>query len=224
MSDIQTLKQRLEETFPGFKCVEDRGELTLIVPASDLQATAKTLSTDSNFLFTVLIDLCGVDYLTYGEGDWKTESATQTGFSRGRMHQTYLDAKKQEYKERFAVAIHLLSLHHNWRLRIKCFCPEAKPAVPSLVDIWPVANWYEREAFDLYGILFDGHPDLRRLLTDYGFVGHPFRKDFPLIGHTEVRFDMTEGRVVSDAVDIEPRTLVPRVVRDDHRYIKQSES
>ena len=224
MSDIQTLKQLLDEVFPDYTCKENVGELTLIVPASELKEAATLLHSNAKLSFKTLIDLCGVDYLTYGEDEWKTDSATQTGFSRGRMHRAYVDAKEREYPDRFAVVIHLLSVEHNWRLRVKTYCPEAKPAVPSVVDVWASANWFEREAFDLFGILFDGHPDLRRLLTDYGFVGHPFRKDFPLIGHVESRFDKTEGRVVADPVSIEERTLVPRVIREDHRYIEEDEA
>ncbi len=224
MSNIETLKQRLQEQFPEHACHENVGELTLTVPASSLIETAKKLQADSQFSFKTLVDLCGVDYLTYGQDEWKTDGATQTGFSRGRMHRVYLESKAQEYPERFAVVLHLLSVENNWRLRVKTFCPDSKPSVPSVVDIWSSANWYEREAFDMYGILFDGHPDLRRILTDYGFVGHPFRKDFPLIGHTEVRFDQTQARVVADPVSIEARTLVPRVIRDDHRYIEGDEA
>lgn len=221
MSDNQSLKQLLDEIFPDLTCKDEFGELTLIVPSEQLKQVAGILKTNAQLLFKTLIDLCGVDYLTYGQGDWQTDRSTQTGFGRGRMHREYLDAKKREYPERFAVVIHLLSVKKNQRLRLKVYCPNQKPVVPSVVDVWPVANWYEREAFDLFGILFDGHPDLRRLLTDYGFVGHPFRKDFPLSGYTEVRYDKSEGRVVSEAVDIEPRTLVPRVIRDDHRYIDE---
>ena len=124
---------------------------------------------------------------------------------------------------RFAVVYHLLSLKHNHRLRLRTFAEGEPPVMHSVTDIWSSANWYEREAFDLFGILFEGHPDLRRILTDYGFVGHPFRKDFPLIGNVEVRYDIEKGRVVYQPVSIEPRTLVPRVIRDDHRYLQQAE-
>ncbi|MBT8145182.1 MAG: NADH-quinone oxidoreductase subunit C [Gammaproteobacteria bacterium] len=168
------------------------------------------------FGFEMLIDLAGVDYLGYGEPEWKTEAATVTGYSRAVNRPRVV---REDDDRRFAVVYHLLSLAHNRRIRVRSFCPDAdQPIMPSVVDIWPAANWFEREAFDLFGILFEGHPDLRRILTDYGFIGHPFRKDFPLIGTMEVRYDPEKGRVVYEPVSIEPRTLVPKVIRDDNRY------
>ena len=163
-----------------------------------------------------MIDLAGVDYLDYGRAEWRTTAATASGFSRGvnRAAPHTLAGNK-----RFAVVYQLLSIQHNWRLRVRVWCEELEdPMVESVTDIWPSANWFEREAFDLYGILFRGHPDLRRLLTDYGFIGHPFRKDFPLIGNVEVRYDAELKRVIYEPVTIEARTLVPRVIRHDNRY------
>jgi NADH-quinone oxidoreductase subunit C len=166
------------------------------------------------------MDVCGVDYLTYGTDEWNTEDATETGFSRGvERGPVILDETEAFPEKRFAVVYHLLSLANNLRLRLRIFTgTENPPIVKSVVDIWNSANWFERETFDLYGILFEGHPDLRRILTDYGFIGHPFRKDFPLIGNVEVSYDAEKGRVAYKPVSIEPRTLVPRVIRDDNRY------
>jgi NADH-quinone oxidoreductase subunit C len=194
-------------------------ELTIEVePARLLEACAE-LRDAEELCFDLLVDLCGVDYLEYGRDEWKTHSATGTGFSRGvnRRPQSYEATQKPP--RRFAVVYHLLSIRHNRRLRLRCWCEDREPPiVESVVGIWPAANWFEREAFDLYGILFRGHPDLRRILTDYGFIGHPFRKDFPVIGNVEVRYDPEKKRVVYQPVTIEPRVLVPKVIRDDHRY------
>ena len=172
------------------------------------------------FGFDMLMDVCGVDYLDYGHAEWKTRDATDSGFSRGvEREPVIIDDAESFDPRRFAVVYHLLSLSHNWRLRLRTFSgPSNPPVVRSLVDVWNSANWFEREAFDLYGILFEGHPDLRRILTDYGFIGHPFRKDFPLSGNVEVSYDAEKGRVAYQPVSIEPRTLVPRVIRDDNRY------
>jgi len=165
------------------------------------------------------VDLAGIDYQHYGRDEWQTESATGTGFSRGRKQNVGVVEVPPPEPRRFAVAYQLLSITHNRRLRLRVNCTsEEEPVVDSVVDIWAGANWFEREAFDLFGILFKGHPDLRRLLTDYGFVGHPFRKDFPLIGNVEVRYDPEKKRVVYEPVAIEPRVLVPKVIRDDSRY------
>jgi NADH-quinone oxidoreductase subunit C len=168
---------------------EALGELTLVVKAADYAGVARTLRDDPALRFELLIDLCGADYQTWGEGAW-------TG-------------------PRFAAITHLLSIAHNRRLRLRVFAPdEAFPVVDTLTDIWPAANWFEREAFDLYGIMFAGHPDLRRILTDYGFIGHPFRKDFPLSGNVEMRYDPEQKRVIYQPVSIEPRENTPRVVRE----------
>ena len=196
------------------------GELTFEVSAAALLDVCRALRDEAEFRFDMLMDVCGVDYLDYGKVEWETNSASESGFSRGvsqdvsGSHETPASAES-----RFAVAYHLLSIATNRRLRLRVFADGGEPPiVPSVVEVWNSANWYEREAFDLFGILFEGHPDLRRLLTDYGFIGHPFRKDFPLIGNVEVRYDPEKGRVVYQPVSIEPRTLVPKVIRDDNRY------
>ncbi|MDR2240101.1 MAG: NADH-quinone oxidoreductase subunit C [Zoogloeaceae bacterium] len=166
------------------------GEVTLEVAAGDYLETARLLRDDPNLRFEQLIDLTGVDYSAWGDGAW-------TGL-------------------RFAAVCHLTSVTLNWRLRLRAFAPDdAFPVLPSVVDIWNSANWYEREAFDLYGILFEGHPDLRRILSDYGFVGHPFRKDFPISGYVEMRYDPDQRRVVYQPVTIEPRENTPRIIRED---------
>jgi NADH-quinone oxidoreductase subunit C len=199
------------------------GELGYRVNPEDLLTVARTLRDAPELKFEVLIDVCGVDYQAYGRDEWQTSSATETGFSRGRLRgpAPVADVEQATYRPagRFAAVYHLLSITHNHRLRLKTFAAsDERPIVDSVYDVWNSADWFEREAFDLYGILFRGHPDLRRLLTDYGFIGHPFRKDFPLIGNVEVRYDPVKGRVVYEPVSIEPRTLVPKVIRDDARY------
>jgi NADH-quinone oxidoreductase subunit C len=193
------------------------GDVAYEVTAADLLSVCRELRDDPHFGFQQLIDLAGVDYLDYGRDEWSTLGSTTTGFSRGvnRINETVSEPRAS----RFAVTYQLLSITNNWRLRLRSFTVEGEPPViDSVVDLWASANWYEREAFDLYGILFKGHPDLRRILTDYGFIGHPFRKDFPLIGNVEVKYDPAKGRVVYQPVSIEPRTLVPRVIREDNRY------
>ena len=195
------------------------GELTFEVEAAALVGVCLTLRDDERLCFETLADLSGVDYLTFGHDEWNTHLATSSGFSRGVAADDSAAATPAAAPRRFAAVYHLLSLRHNRRLRLRAFCDAGEPPLlDSVVDVWPAANWYEREAFDLFGILFRGHPDLRRLLTDYGFIGHPFRKDFPLIGHVEVRYDPEQRRVVYQPVTIEARVLVPRVIRDDHRY------
>ncbi len=191
-------------------------ELCYEVQPANLKTVCLALRDDPALKFEILIDLAGIDYLDYGRDEWKTSSATSSGFSRGVNR----DGPRVPHDgARFAVAYNLLSVTHNQRIRIRARCEDAEdPLIDSVVDIWPGANWFEREAFDLYGILFSGHPDLRRILTDYGFIGHPFRKDFPLIGNVEVRYDADKQRVVYEPVSIEPRTLVPKVIRHDNRY------
>jgi NADH-quinone oxidoreductase subunit C len=170
---------------------ERLNEITIEVPAADYLNTCEKLKTHPELGFEQLIDLCGVDYASYGD-------------------------RPREGK-RFAAVIHLLSTKNNWRLRVRAFCPDDSfPVIASLVDVWPAAGWFEREAFDLFGIVFEGHPDLRRLLTDYGFVGHPFRKDFPLSGHVEMRYDPEQKRVVYQPVTIDPREVTPRIVREQN--------
>ena len=202
------------------------GQLSYCIDAADLLEVCRVLRDDDAIRCEMMMDLCGVDYLVYGRDEWQTESATGTGFSRGVFREQDLPLEKDDRDEaqyrpkgRFAVVYQLLSIKHNHRSRLKTYCPDDRqPLIDSVTQIWNSADWYEREAFDLYGILFRGHPDLRRLLTDYGFIGHPFRKDFPLIGQVEMRYDPEKGRVVYEPVSIEPRTLVPKVIRDDHRY------
>lgn len=214
------------------QAVEDRGQYTIEVASDRVLEVCKGLRDHKELRFQQLIDLCGVDYLGYGQSEWATDEATDSGFSRGVSGAgpgRFTWSERPEAASaarRFAVVVHLLSLDNNVRLRLRYFAPDDElPVVPSLVDIWGAANWFEREAFDLYGIVFEGHPDLRRILTDYGFVGHPFRKDFPLIGNVEVRYDPDKRRVVYEPVSIEPRVLVPRVLRDDSRYLQaQNES
>jgi len=193
------------------------GEVTVECCTQNLKAIMLKLRDGKAFAFDELIDLCGVDYLTYGEYDWETDSATENGFSRGVERQ---EAKAYaQDKPRFAVVYHLLSTIRNHRLRVKLFVDENNLMVPSVHDLWKGANWFEREAYDLYGILFEGHPDLRRILTDYGFIGHPFRKDFPVSGHVEMRYDAKLQKVIYAPVDIVPRITVPKVIRNDNRYI-----
>ena len=193
-SKLETLKANLEAAFSGrlLSVTEAIGELTIVVSAKEYQDIATRLRDDSSLRFEQLVDLCGVDYQTYGDGAYDGP--------------------------RFAAVLHLLSVTNNWRLRVRVFAQDDDvPLIPSVVDVWNSANWYEREAFDLYGIVFEGHPDLRRILTDYGFIGHPFRKDFPISGYVEMRYDPEEKRVVYQPVTIEPREITPRVIRED-RY------
>ena len=195
-------------------------ELTYEVDKSDLVEVCTVLRDEEAFAFETVVDICGVDYLSYGEAEWQTRAASNSGFSRGVEREVIIpDADATFDARRFAVVYHLLSVSNNTRLRLRVFTGEQNPpVVPTVVGVWSGANWFEREAFDLFGILFEGHPDLRRILTDYGFIGHPFRKDFPLSGNVEVRYDEEQARVVYEPVQIEPRTLVPRTIRDDNRY------
>jgi NADH-quinone oxidoreductase subunit C len=201
-------------------------ELTYEVPAERLLETAAALRTGAAFKFEMLMDVCGIDYLEHGVAEWKTMEATSSGFSRARSRRGLVEAVTSEQPgapvaagRRFATVYHLLSLSHNQRVRLRVYCPDnEQPMVDSVCGIWSSADWFEREAFDLFGIFFKGHPDLRRLLTDYGFIGHPFRKDFPLSGNVEVRYDPEKGRVIYQPVTIEPRVLVPKVIRRDNRY------
>ena len=192
-------------------------ELAYETDAATLLEVCRTLRDAPELRFQMLIDLAGVDYLHFGRDDWQTDSATRSGFSRARSAQQ--DPPDPDAAGRFAVVYQLLSVAHNQRLRLRVRCPDtAEPAVDSVIDVWASANWFEREAFDLFGIVFRGHPDLRRILTDYGFIGHPFRKDFPLTGNVEVQYDPDRQRVVYRPVSITPRVLVPKVIRHDNRY------
>ena len=223
----ESLSEQLVDCFGDRIEISDSGPgmVTIQVSVDDWFEVAQTLRDEPRFLFQQLTDLCGVDYLGFGQVEWETTDATHEGFSRGveSMGPGRFDWKNRpestDAEQRFRVVAHLLSTTHNARLRISTFAAdEGFPIVPSLVEVWNSANWYERETFDMFGIIFEGHPDLRRILTDYGFTGHPFRKDFPLIGNVTVRYDEEKGRVVYEPVEIEPRVLVPRVIRDDFRY------
>lgn len=191
------------------------GELTIEVSRENILAVCQLLRDEPALQFDMLMDLCGVDYLHYGCSEWTTVDATSSGFERGVAKLEGAARNPHWHKPRFAVVYHLLSVAKNWRIRVRALLPDHEPLIESVVSIWQSANWYEREAFDLYGILFKNHPDLRRILTDYGFIGHPFRKDFPLIGEVAMRYDAKAGRVVYEPVDIEPRTLVPKVIRKE---------
>lgn len=197
MNGIGELAQRLRDGLGAQALSVDTAldEVTVTVRAADWREVSLRLRDDPQFGFEQLIDLCGIDYLEYGNG----ERGTLPG------------------EGRFAVVMHLLSLANNWRVRVRAFCPsDDLPLVASLVEVWPAAGWYEREAFDLYGIVFEGNPDLRRILTDYGFVGYPFRRDFPVSGHVEMRYDPQLRRVIYQPVTIEPRENTPRVIREEH--------
>ena len=213
---INVLKDKLQQHFTDDILDGELtfGELTLHIAADHIVTVCQQLR--DQFGFEQLIDLCGVDYSEYGGTAWETKGASDLGFSRAVDVDNNLEAAPEGF--RFAVVYHLLSLQHNQRLRLKVRLDAEQPIIDSVTCVWHSANWFEREAFDLYGILFDGHEDLRRILTDYGFVGHPFRKDFPLIGNVEMRYDPEQKRVIYEPVSIEDRTLVPRVIRDDNRY------
>jgi NADH-quinone oxidoreductase subunit C len=185
------------------------GEVTAVVDAANLPTVMRALRDRAEVRFETLIDLCGVDYSAYAG-----EHADLADFGSDATPPEHLVPRSGR---RFAAIYHLLSLAHNWRLRVRAYAPDDEfPVVPSVVDLWPSANWYEREAFDLFGIVFSGHPDLRRILTDYGFIGHPFRKDFPLSGNVEMRYDPEQGRVIYQPVSIEPREVVPRIIREEN--------
>jgi NADH-quinone oxidoreductase subunit C len=192
------------------------GELSYEVAPADLVAAVTVLRDDPELRFEMLVDVAGVDFMEYGRTEWRTVSSTNSGFGRAVNRD---GAGGAHQGPRFAVVYQLLSITHNERLTLRAFCADdVDPSIDTLVGVHAGANWFEREAFDLFGIVFNGHPDLRRILTDYGFIGHPFRKDFPLVGNVEVRYDNEKQRVVYEPVEIVPRTLVPRVIRDDARY------
>ncbi|MGQ7844001.1 NADH-quinone oxidoreductase subunit C [Granulosicoccus sp. 3-233] len=224
----QNMLEALQAVFPDNASIQHSLDLIVMdVAPSELIAVATELRDNETLSFRQLSDLAGVDYATYGHDEWATDTENNASFSRAvnaastgsLTFNTGLELPPSD-RPRFVVVYHLLSLDHNVRLRVRCAAPDdAMPVVPSVIAIWNNANWYEREAFDLFGILFDGHPDLRRILTDYGFIGHPFRKDFPLIGNVEMRYDSVKERVIYEPVSIEPRVLVPRVIREDSRYV-----
>ena len=215
-NSLETLRTELQDRFANIPLKAEIAyhELIVEVPAAHISAVCEALR--NQFDFSQLMDLCGVDYSQYGQADWETKQASSTGFSRGVSKNIY---QENSDLPRFAVVYHLLSIKHNQRVRVRAFAEGEPPRIDSVASIWSAANWYEREAFDLFGILFIGHTDLRRILTDYGFIGHPFRKDFPLEGNVEMRYDPEKKRVIYEPVSIEPRTLVPRVIRHDNRYI-----
>ena len=218
MADIQKLHANINERFSHL--IENSkityGELTIEVIPDHLREICFGLRDDAKFDFKLLLDVCGVDFLQYGISEWQTDSASESGFERGVEVNAFSD--ERHLKHRFASVYHLLSIGCNQRIRIRVFLDEKQLEVPSVQDIWPAANWFERESFDLLGIIYQGHPDLRRILTDYGFIGHPFRKDFPLIGNLEARYDAVERRVIYEPVSIQPRILEPKVIRTDPRY------
>ncbi len=221
---IGQLEARLGQTL--VRADASGGQLTIEVLPENWLAVARILRDEPAFAFEQLIDLCGMDYLSYGQTEWDTTDVSSQGFSRGVEGEgagrfRWSDRPRAvDIPNRFAVVVHLLSLTHNRRLRLRAYCADDElPSIASLTGIWAGVNWFEREAFDLFGVVFEGHPDLRRILTDYGFVGHAFRKDFPLIGNVEVRYDPDKRRVVYEPVSsVEPRVLVPRTIRDDSRY------
>jgi len=219
--------EQIQKLFPENDSIHvDIDLVSLSVAPADLLAVCTELRDNPLCSFKQMSDICGVDYATYGQSEWSTETDTDASFSRAvnassvgtLTFNTGLDLPKLSHA-RFASVTHLLSLDHNVRVRIQCLAENDDiPMVPSLTSVWAGADWFERESFDLFGILYEGHDDLRRLLTDYGFTGHPFRKDFPLIGNVEMRYDPLKKRVVYEPVSIEPRVLVPRVIREDSRY------
>mgnify|MGYP001156772631 FL=1 len=203
----------------GYEIESDEDMLTLRVKKESLLSVMKTLKNHENLMFNQLTDICGIDYSLFGKPEWKTREATNSGYSRGIKSSSHGRIKFGDkiddvsLEDRFCVCYHLLSIKHNHRIRIKVYLSDDPQVIPSITSIWASADWYEREAFDLFGILFEGHPDLRRILTDYGFIGHPFRKDFPLVGNTQIRYDPNLKKIIQEPVDIEPRVLVPKVIR-----------
>lgn len=219
MTDIVTLGSRIRERFSGVIkiCDQQCDEVTIELAAQDIVETCLSLRDEPAFEFKQLMDVTCVDYLAYGQSEWETTSATSAGFDRGANRLEALALPDGSL--RFCVVYHLLSLTNNQRLRIKVRLDEKNLMLDSVTSIWPSANWYEREVYDLFGVVFKGHNDLRRILTDYGFVGHPFRKDFPVSGHVQVRYDEASSRVIYEPVDIEPRINIPKVIRSTHRQM-----
>ncbi len=218
---LDALADNLRDEFEANGCELKTalGEITMQIPQDKLVEIATQLRDDERFQFSEIIDICGVDYANYGKSQWATTDASSTGFGRG-VDKSYSEPSSTG-SDRFAAVYHLLSVSLNHRLRLRVFVDTEHPIVDSVINIWNSADWFEREAFDMYGILFKGHPDLRRILTDYGFVGHPLRKDFPLSGHVEMRYDPEQRRVIYQPVTIQPRTQQPRVVREDHRPLAE---
>jgi NADH-quinone oxidoreductase subunit C len=223
----EALAARLSERFgEKLDCRIAVGQVTAELAAEDLVEVCTALRDEPDLRFEQLMDVCGVDYSAYGEADWLTEDASTSGFSRGVSTRSYRETtpegspdrsppgRSPPARSRFAVVYHVLSVTHNHRLRLRAYAEGDPPLIASLVDLWPSADWFEREAFDLFWILFEGHPDLRRILTDYGFIGHPFRKDFPITGFVEMRYDPEQKRVIYQPVTIEPREIIPRIIRE----------
>jgi len=215
------VKQIIQNSLEGEYEIESQADiLTLRVKKDYLLSIMNSLKTNEELLFNQLTDICGVDYSLFGKPEWKTKEVTSSGYSRGIKASSHgrikfgetVDALNTE--DRFCVCYHLLSIKYNRRIRVKVYINEDPLILPSVTSIWSSADWYEREAFDLFGILFENHPDLRRILTDYGFIGHPFRKDFPLVGNTQIRYDPNLKKIIQEPVDIEPRVLVPKVIRE----------
>jgi NADH-quinone oxidoreductase subunit C len=223
MTKVQTLKANIEEKLADQiqQCeLSAHDEVTVEVASDNLLQVGQFLFDEQEFAFKQLIDLCGVDYLAYGKTNWDVETSG-TGFSRAQKGSQWdfdsrVTSDSDDDKARYAVVYHLLSITNNMRLRLRVFAADNSfPVIPSVTQIWVAAGWYEREAFDLFGLVFDGHDDLRRILTDYGFIGHPFRKDFPISGHVEMRYDDEKKRVVYEPVSIEPRENTPKIIRHE---------
>ena len=218
---LEELEEALDELIEENEAFEDCswsrsfGEVTLTVPREQLLPVMRTLRENVTVAFEQCVDVCGVDYAAYGKSEWDAAGALDTGFGRAVAKDSDTEPASEN---RYAAVYHLLSHTLNHRLRVKVMLDATYPVVDSVRDIWTGVDWFEREAFDMYGIMFSGHPDLRRILTDYGFSGHPFRKDFPLVGHVEMRYDEAAGKVVYEPVSIEQRPQVPKIVRQDSRY------
>ena len=215
------MKKIIQNSLEGEYEIESQADiLTLRVKKDHLLSIMNSLKNNEELLFDQLTDICGVDYSLFGKPEWKTKEVTSSGYSRGIKASSHGRIKFGETvddlntKDRFCVCYHLLSIKYNRRIRVKVYINEDPQILPSITSIWSSADWYEREAFDLFGILFENHPDLRRILTDYGFIGHPFRKDFPLVGNTQIRYDPNLKKIIQEPVDIEPRVLVPKVIRE----------
>ena len=219
---LEAAWQDIVSRYPGSSCAQSADCMVLVCPGDQLVTALHELRDAPVFAFKQLVDVCGVDFLHYGLDEWQTVAATSAGFSRASKPLNTNHVAQQAVSPRFMVVYHLLSHTCNQRLRVKVYVDEAQ-SVPSVVPLWPSANWFEREVFDLYGIAFDGHPDMRRILTDYGFEGHPFRKDFPLEGYVEMHYDGKAGTCVYGPVSIDPKVTVPKVIRKhDHRYQTES--
>lgn len=216
------MKKLIESSLSGkYKLESEKDILTIRIEKDSLLHVMGVLKGNKDLLFNQLTDICGIDYSLFGKPEWNTREATSSGYSRGIKASSHGRIKFGETvdtindKDRFCVCYHLLSIEYNRRIRVKVYLNDDPQILPSITSIWSSADWYERETFDLFGILFEDHPDLRRILTDYGFIGHPFRKDFPLVGNTQIRYDPNLKKIIQEPVDIEPRVLVPKVIRGE---------